>query len=88
MITIPIQDCCQDMPSLFPSRWSKRAVEEVRILSTGLFYVGILIRAISILGFDSRPVLPTPLALNWDIVSFVAFLVRHDKHTFYEAIDS
>lgn len=47
------------------------------MLCMGLFFVGILARTIAMFGFDSRPALPTPLAVNWDILSFVYFWVGH-----------
>lgn len=47
------------------------------MLCMGLFFVGILARAIAMLGFDSRPALPTPFVVNRDIVSFVYFWVGH-----------
>lgn len=47
------------------------------MLCMGLFFVGILARTIAMLGFDSRPALPTPLVVNWNIVSFVYFWVGH-----------
>lgn len=50
------------------------------MLFMGLFFVGILARTITMLGFDSRPILPTPLVVTWDIVSFVYFWVGQLRH--------
>lgn len=74
-----ILDNLQGMPTVYPYCWAGRIVVEARMLCTGLLFTGILARVIAILGFDSRTILPTPLILNWDVVSFVVFWVGHNK---------
>lgn len=49
-------------------------VAETQFLSTGLFVTGILARAISLFGFDSRTI-PAPLSLDRDVISFILFVV-------------
>lgn len=74
------------MGSCVSLAWRQKAIEEVRVLCTGLFVTAVLARVIANMGFDERPIPILPTYLNAETLSFLFFVVRPKAEFQFDSI--